>query len=206
MKRICSVFANVVFLTSFEPAATEHAGRHMDYGCWTHHVHKPSAVAVAITLVPARLQWQSHAASSRFFASPNHGGRTEAARQYVVGLVCGESVNVAKLADRIRPRAVAEIGPAVRADFRRLYPANAKTPTCCPSDDNRTKVTNSVTSARSLWWHVGPYFWPADLTRTADPVVVEGEAERSGALRRLCVSWGLWGLFFFFVISACGVH
>ena len=48
------------------------------------------------------------------------------------------------------------IGPAVRADFRRLYPANAKTPTCCPSDDNRTKVTNSVTSARSLWWHVGP--------------------------------------------------
>ena len=50
------------------------------------------------------------------------------------------------------------IGSVVRADFRRLYPANAKTPTCCPSDDNRTKVTNSVTSARSLWWHVGPYF------------------------------------------------
>ena len=63
-----------------------------------------------------------------------------------------------------------QIGPAVRADFRRLYPANAKTPTCCPSDDNRTKVTNSVTSARSLWWHVGPYFWPADLTRTANPI------------------------------------
>ena len=63
------------------------------------------------------------------------------------------------------------IGPAVRADFRRLYPANAKTPTCCPSDDNRTKVTNSVTSARSLWWHVGPYFWPADLTRTANPIM-----------------------------------
>ena len=62
------------------------------------------------------------------------------------------------------------IGPAVRADFRRLYPANAKTPTCCPSDDNRTKVTNSVTSARSLWWHAGPYFWTADLTRTANPV------------------------------------
>ena len=62
------------------------------------------------------------------------------------------------------------IGPAVRADFRRLYPANAKTPTCRPSDDNRTKVTNSVTSARSLWWHVGPYFWPADLTRTANPI------------------------------------
>ena len=41
------------------------------------------------------------------------------------------------------------IGPAVRADFRRLYPANAKTSTCCPSDDDRTKVTNSVTSARS---------------------------------------------------------
>ena len=62
------------------------------------------------------------------------------------------------------------IGPAARADFRRLYPANAKTPTCCPSDDKRTKVTNSVTSARSLWWHVGPYFWPADLTRTANPI------------------------------------
>ena len=62
------------------------------------------------------------------------------------------------------------IGFAVRADFRRLYPANAKTSTCCPSDDNRTKVTNSVTSARSLWWHVGPYFWPADLTRTANPI------------------------------------
>ena len=62
------------------------------------------------------------------------------------------------------------IGPAVRADFRRLYPANAKTPTCCPSDDNRTKVTNSVTSARSLWWHFGPYFWPADLTRTANSI------------------------------------
>ena len=64
----------------------------------------------------------------------------------------------------------ARIGPAVRADFRRLYPANATTSTCCPSDDNRTKVTNSVTSARSLWWHVGPYFWPADLTRTANPI------------------------------------
>ena len=68
-------------------------------------------------------------------------------------------------------RGGSEIGPAVRADFRRLYPANAKTPTCCPSDDNRTKVTNSVTSARSLWWHVGPYFWPADLTRTANPIL-----------------------------------
>ena len=62
------------------------------------------------------------------------------------------------------------IGFAVRADFRRLYPANAKTPTCCPSDDNRTKVTNPVTSARTLWWHVGPYFWPADLTLTANPI------------------------------------
>ena len=51
------------------------------------------------------------------------------------------------------------IGSAVRAHFRRLYPANANTPTCCPSDDNRTKVTNSVTSARSLWWHVGPRIW-----------------------------------------------
>ena len=50
------------------------------------------------------------------------------------------------------------MGPAVRADFRRLYPANAKTPMCCPSDDNRTRVTNSVTSAWSLWWHVGPVF------------------------------------------------
>ena len=67
------------------------------------------------------------------------------------------------------------IGPTVRADFRRLYPANAKTPTCCPSDDNRTKVTNSVTSAQSLWWHVGPYFWPADLTRTANPIVGESD-------------------------------
>ena len=62
------------------------------------------------------------------------------------------------------------IGPAVRADFWRLYPVNTKTPTCCPSDDNRTKVTNSVTSARSLWWHVGPYFWPADLMRMANPI------------------------------------
>ena len=66
--------------------------------------------------------------------------------------------------------ALLPIGPAVRADFRRLYPANAKTPTCCPSDDNRTKGTNSVKSARSLWWHVGPYFWPADLTRAANPI------------------------------------
>ena len=66
------------------------------------------------------------------------------------------------------------IGPAVRADFRRLYPANAKTSTYCSSDDNRTKVTNSVTSARSLWWHVGPYFWPADLTRTANPINAYG--------------------------------
>ena len=65
------------------------------------------------------------------------------------------------------------IGPAVRVDFRRLYPANAKTPMCCPSDDNRTKVTNSVTSARSLWWHLGPYFWPADLTRMANPISEE---------------------------------
>ena len=62
------------------------------------------------------------------------------------------------------------IGLAARADFRRLYPANVQMPTCCPSDDNRTKVTNSVTSARPLWWHVGPYFWPADLTRTANPI------------------------------------
>ena len=62
------------------------------------------------------------------------------------------------------------IGLAVRADFRRLYPANAKTPTCCPSDDNRTKVTHSVTSAQSLWWHIGPYFWPADLTQMANPI------------------------------------
>ena len=40
----------------------------------------------------------------------------------------------------------------------------------CASDDNRTKVTNSMTSAPSLWWHVGPYFWPSDLTRTANPI------------------------------------
>ena len=71
------------------------------------------------------------------------------------------------------------IGPAVRADFRRLYPANAKTPTCCPSDDNRTKVTISVTSARSLWWDVGPYFWPADLTRTANPIATASPLRRS---------------------------
>ena len=70
-----------------------------------------------------------------------------------------------------------QIGPAVRADFRRLYPANAKTPTCYPSDDNRTKVTNSVTSARSLWWHVGPYFGPADLTRTAHPIRTERKTD-----------------------------
>ena len=56
------------------------------------------------------------------------------------------------------------IGPAVRADFRRLYPANAKTPTCCPSDDNRTKVTNSVTSARSLL----VARWPVFLARGSD--------------------------------------
>ena len=76
------------------------------------------------------------------------------------------------------------IGPAVRADFRRLYPANAKTPTCCPSDDNRTKVTNSVTSARSLWWHVGPYFWPADLTRTANPIDLLGVKTTSAKAAR----------------------
>ena len=46
------------------------------------------------------------------------------------------------------------------------------------NDDNRTKVTNSVTSARSLWWHVGPYFWSADLTRTANPIGF-GEAENA---------------------------
>ena len=70
------------------------------------------------------------------------------------------------------PKAIipSEIGPAIRADFQHLYPANAKTPTCCPSDDNHTKVTNSVTSARSLWWHVRPYFWPAAVTRTANPI------------------------------------
>ena len=76
-------------------------------------------------------------------------------------------------AEQVRVKGItATIGPAVRADFRRLYPANAKTPTCCPSDDNCTKVTNSVTSARSLWWHVGPYFWPVDLTRTANPICI----------------------------------
>ena len=74
------------------------------------------------------------------------------------------------------------IGPAVRADFQCLYPANAKTPTCCPSDDNRTKVTNSVTSARSLWWHVGPYFSPADLTWTANPIYCLISTHRSCTL------------------------
>ena len=77
------------------------------------------------------------------------------------------------------------IGPAARADFRRLYPTNAKTSTSCPSDDNRTKVTNSVTSARSLWWHVGPYFWPADLTRTANPII---KADMQ-TLQRRCRIW-----------------
>ena len=82
------------------------------------------------------------------------------------------------------------IGFAVRADFRRLYPANAKTPTCCPSDDNRTKVTNSVTSARSLWWHVGPYFWPTDLTRTANPI---GSSEiRQRRFHELTTSTSVW--------------
>ena len=61
------------------------------------------------------------------------------------------------------------IGPAVRADFRRLYPANAKTPTYCPSDDNHIKVTNYVTSAPSLWWHVGPYFWPRGSDADGEP-------------------------------------
>ena len=78
---------------------------------------------------------------------------------------------------------MALIGPAVRADFRRLYPANAKTSTCCPSDDNRTKVTNSVTSARSLWWHVGPYFWPADLTRTANPITISIDSGASSIIQ-----------------------
>ena len=77
------------------------------------------------------------------------------------------------------------------ADFRRLYPANAKTPMCCPSDDNRTKVTNSVTSARSLWWHVGPYFWPADLTRTANPIdneaILGSRTAVSTKQRALCI-------------------
>ena len=57
-----------------------------------------------------------------------------------------------------------------RSGFPTFISCHAKTPTCCPSDDNRTKVTNSVTSALSLWWQVGPYFWPADLTRTANPI------------------------------------
>ena len=61
------------------------------------------------------------------------------------------------------------IGFSVRADFRCLYPANTKTPTCCPSDDNRTKVTNSVTSARSLWWHVGLIFGPRIWCRRRTP-------------------------------------
>ena len=57
-------------------------------------------------------------------------------------------------------RSLHAIGFAARADFRRLYPANAKTPTCCPSDDNRTKVTNSVTSARSLGGTLARIFGP----------------------------------------------
>ena len=77
------------------------------------------------------------------------------------------------------------IGFAVRADFRRLYPANAKTPTCCSSDDNRTKVTNSVTSARSLWWHVGPCFWSADLTRTANPIPTSFPATFAAVMLRV---------------------
>ena len=72
--------------------------------------------------------------------------------------------------ERYNKMGIMSIGPAVRGDYRRLYPANAKTPTRCPSDDNRTKVTNSVTSAPSLWWHAGPYFWPADLTRRRTPL------------------------------------
>ena len=88
---------------------------------------------------------------------------------------------------------LAAIGFAVRADFRRLYPANAKTPTCCPSDDNRTKVTNSVTSPRSLWWHVGPYFWPADLTRTANPIIAR--------VRRIVTSTFVTGLTVFVVVT-----
>ena len=54
-------------------------------------------------------------------------------------------------------------GPAVRADFRRLYPANAKTPTCCPSDDNRTKVTNCDVSTVPLVAR-----WPVFLARGSD--------------------------------------
>ena len=103
---------------------------------------------------------QSHSQLDIVWCSSWAGGQTEP-RIVTRSLFCHSLVSSGE-------RTI--IGPAVRADFRRLYPANAKTPTCCPSDDNRTKVTNSVTSARSLWWHVGPYFWPADLTRTANPI------------------------------------
>ena len=34
-----------------------------------------------------------------------------------------------------------------------------------------------MTSARSLWWHVAPYFWPADLTRTANPILSQVSVE-----------------------------
>ena len=36
-----------------------------------------------------------------------------------------------------------------------------------------------MTSARSLWWHVGPYFWPADLTRTVNPIATAPPLRRS---------------------------
>ena len=57
------------------------------------------------------------------------------------------------------------IGPAVRADFRRLYPANAKTPTCCPSNDNRTKVTIKLCDVGTV-----PLVarWPVFLARGSD--------------------------------------
>ena len=78
---------------------------------------------------------------------------------FVYSIAMGVPVVQRHITYRARSFKMRTRGPAVRADFRRLYPANAKTPTCCPSDDNRTKVTNSVTSARSLWWHVVARIW-----------------------------------------------
>ena len=46
------------------------------------------------------------------------------------------------------------IGLAVRADFRRLYPANAKTPTCCPSDDQGDKLCDVSTVPLVARWPV----------------------------------------------------
>ena len=112
-----------------------------------------------------------HVVSYHLYCHTQMPKRVHSPRASGVQYVCLHSARMRN----VRGEIWLSIGFAVRADFRRLYPANAKTPTCCPSDDNRTKVKNSVTSARSLWWHVGPYFWPADLTRTANPIPTDLE-------------------------------